>query len=574
MYCFSYQGKLVEGADQATVKVNLARLFSITEAQVAQLFEGDKEFFRDELDQSTAQDYLTLFGRAGALGHIHESTPESKVTNRGVDRPANISVKQQRISDKPTRLVDLINGRVGGKKNDHQAHITLSGQKTCTKIGGQVAYGSQVMKSLNAEEKSNTNQQNAGPEVSELPPNKLSPKSQEVKHNKKSSAALWLRIGGMAVVGTMIADEKLQSALIIDRYGLDMGYLPLVIAHIPLVIGCYLLAIEKRLLPIFRFLGLLSFAGLSLLLLVPAKGARNHKIGLGALAVTAFSFGVFIYWIGGALQTSEDIQNHSDRLLILRDGREEYPAGARQEQLQHYSSEQNELYQAMGDIITLLNSDELRPDQATELSNALMNEVARYIAWRQYQQYLHHTNGKALPEGLNSEFQKNDEIKIGGMLRSITPQSNKRLYESVQSWSNGPVDETEYAKTIALRRQLDQIFDAVRDGWLAQTEIGRSNKADSQPSGRPPAIDIAMLRLPNLNGADLVKFKHHVEYVFSSGSLSGKTLAIGFYTVKNKPRWNSKVSYSPKYKLINNEVSSFYMSGLINVFHRYTNPAF
>jgi hypothetical protein len=428
------------------------------------------------------------------------------------------------------------------------------------------------MKHLEAE--GSSNRQNFGPESSEEIIKRRKPKPNHLQNNAKSAAARWLRIGGLAVVITMIADNQLQSMLIIDRFGFDMSYWPLAIAHIPLIIGCYLLAQEKRLSPIFRLFGLLSFAGLSLLLLMPAKGARDHKIGIGAMAMTVFSCGVFIYWFGGALQNSVDTQGLRDSLTSLRDGREEFPSSLRQGQLSLYSSEQSELYQAVTDIITLANSDKLRPDQATELSNAMMNEVARYIAWRQYQEFLYRTNDKTLPEGLDSEFQKGDERKIGGLLRGVTPQSNKRLYEAVISWTVAPVDENEYAKTIHQRRQLDKIYDAVRDRWLAQTGNSRSGKSESQVSGRPPAINVALLKLPDLSGAKLVKRKNHVEYVFTAGPLTGKTLAVGFYTVKNKPRWNRKVSYSPKYKLLNSDVPTIYMSDLISVFNRYTNPTY
>lgn len=574
MYCFSYQGELVDGADKAKVIVNLARLFSITEEQVTQLFEVDREFVREGLDQSTAHDYLTVFNRAGARGHVNESIPKIDAKERATDNPASLSDEQQRSGDSPANIADSSSERVSElQRDDGAAFTSVIEQKMQPRVDSQIEYGSHVMKHLKAGDESDTSQQSGEPNTSELATDKPRPKRQQLQHNKKSATARWLRIGSIAIVGTIIADEQLQSALIIDRFGFDIGYWPLILAHIPLIIGCYLLAREKRLSPIFGVLGLLSFAGLSVLLLMRAKGAQDHKISLGAVAMTVFSCGVFIYWFGGALQTSVDTQGLYDRLAILRDAREEFPSTQTQGELELYSSEQSELYQTMTDIITLANSDELRPDQTTELSNAMMNEVARYIAWRQYQQFLHRTNNLVLPDGLDRKFQKADESKIGGRLRGITPQSNKRLYESVMSWTVAPLGDAEYAKTSGLRRQLDQIFDAVQDGWLAQTDGGR-DKADSESSDMPPVIDVAILKLPDLNGAELVKRKNHVEYVFTTGSLSGKTLAVGFYTVKNQPRWNRKVSYSPRYKLLNSDVPAIYMSNLISVFDRYAKPVF
>jgi len=72
------------------------------------------------------------------------------------------------------------------------------------------------------------------------------------------------------------------------------------LAHIPIIIGCYLLVKEKRLAAPLRLLGLFSFAGLSVLLLLPDKRSKGTKVSLKALAVTVLSCGIFIYWSGSA----------------------------------------------------------------------------------------------------------------------------------------------------------------------------------------------------------------------------------------------------------------------------------
>jgi len=539
MFSFSYQGELVDGASQARVQTNLARLFSINEEQASQLFEPDKEFFRDGLDQATAQDYLTMFERAGAVGRIATSAQETQVS--------------------PAEVGGVITQIVGA--NDTQV------------AENQAWWGTHVVKHI---EKAGVSQNTGIAETAQVDALRRRPtvKDGKLDQHKASRAAQWLRIGGLAVVGTMIADEQLQSALIVDRYGLDLGYLPLLLAHIPLIIGCHFLVKEKRLAPILSLLGVLSFAGLSILLLMPAKGDRDHKVSFGALAMTVFSCGLFLYWFGGAVQTSADTSVLYERMAALSQDREEFPSGLMQGQLDTYSAEQAELLELMQDIIDLANSDELRPDQTTKLANSMMNEVAGYIAWRQYQSFLHHTTGKALANGLDREFQKADEQKVGGMLRRVNPQSNKRLYESVQSWTVAPVNEDEYVKTNGLRKQLNNIFDASREGWLEQTEREGLDQASLQSLDKPPAIDVANLKLPRLNGAELKKSKHHVEYNFTRGRLQGKTLAIGFYTVKNESRWNRKVSYSPKYLLLNNGVPATYMSNLISVFNNYAKPQF
>ena len=319
------------------------------------------------------------------------------------------------------------------------------------------------------------------------------------------------------------------------------------------------MAKEKRLAPIFGALGLLSFAGISILMLLPSKGQRDYKLSIKTLAMTLFSCGIFIYWFGSTVDTSTDVQDFHDRLTSLSKSRQEFPSSALQANLQVYKEEQLELHQLMTEIVALANTDGMRPNQTSNLANAMMNELARYIAWRQYQTFLHHSEKKKLPEALAGEFQKEDERLFSSVLNSITPQSNKRLYESTTSWTVAPVDEAEYAKTFTIRQQLDNIHRLVGD-----MEIKLLRESDAAPT-----ISFDNLNLPHVAGATTKQKKNHLEYVFAEGELSGKTLAIGFYMTKNKARRRGKVYYSINYKVLNNEVPATYMSNILSVLSKY-----
>lgn len=563
-YRFEFSGQLAEGAKVAKVERNLAKLFSSTEQELQGLFNGSHEFVREGLDETAARSYVALFKRAGAIGKISKS---NQTEDDGTPPPEPQSSSDQSTLERTDSETD------GPDEGDDQN--TDAQRSSSSPLDQQAQFGEHVAQSLRAAATEINDESGQGPDISATAPKQTTTYTQF--NRKQSKAARWLRIGGLAIVGTMIADNQLQNALIIDRHGMDLGYWPLLLAHIPLLIGCYLLAQEKRLSPIFGALGLLSFAGLSILLLMPEKGAKQHKIGLGAAAMTVFSCAVFVYWFGGALRTSADTQSYYERLASLHEGREEFPSTMHQGQPEAYRSERSELHELMNEIIELANSDALRPDDATELANEMMNELARYIAWRQYQQFLHYTQDLKLPDALSEASQKSDAQFFGALLNGITPNSNKRLYESMLSWTVGRVNEKEYAKGGGIRKQLDHIFDATRDGWILQLEAERdaqnsaTDAASSSKSdpGKRPAVDLAKLNLPKLSGAELNKHEHHVEYVFKSGPFTGKTLAIGFYTKKNPPRWNKKVSYSPTYKVLNNAIPAKFMSNLISVFSDY-----
>ncbi len=67
---FIFRGDLVQNARKERVILNLAKLFSVKEAELDGLFDGRLEFVRDNLDSTAAKSYLKLFKRAGAMGVI------------------------------------------------------------------------------------------------------------------------------------------------------------------------------------------------------------------------------------------------------------------------------------------------------------------------------------------------------------------------------------------------------------------------------------------------------------------------------------------------------------------------
>jgi len=160
MYCFSYQGELVQGADRTKVIVNLARLFSISEKQAAQLFDADKEFFRDGLDKSTAQDYVITFSRIGARGYARKSTPKDSTNvstkslaerlaeNRKVNSSVEVSGEQQGDRKKSKGDTASKSKRATRTRSDDDETIKTT---KLPRLDPQVEYGADVMKHLKAE---------------------------------------------------------------------------------------------------------------------------------------------------------------------------------------------------------------------------------------------------------------------------------------------------------------------------------------------------------------------------------------------------------------------------------------
>lgn len=551
MYQFRFTGDVVEGAEVSKVKAKLARAFKVDEADIEGLFNGELEFVRESLDKTTARSYRAIFKRVGALGEItkqEEQTLESAEPQTrdlsNVSAPV-VSVTEPQNS-RPTRQEPSSgesNPDMGVGSNAESSSVAPSPSEN----GAVNSY--EPAKSL-------ASQRGANPRRAGNP------------KPKKSAAEPWLRYGGLAVVGTMIADTELQNAQIITRAGLDLGYLPLVLAHIPLFIGCYLLALQKRLPMVARFLGLFSFAGLSLLLLLPEKGARGHKVSLKSIAVLVFSCGLFVYWFGGAVQTSVDLQSYTQRLTDLSQGRNEYPNSELQSDEELYLAEQAQMRTMILELIELAKSGSLRPNQETDITDQMMHGLAGYIAWRKYQTHLHRVKGKRLPISLMDDFQNQDELMFRGLLRSVTAQSAPRMHEMITTWLISPIDDAQIAKTHRMKSQMNMVFDAVRNAQFTQMLPPRGTSSDGWE--RPKKLDLSKVGFPNIEGSRLEVYENHIEYIFDTPMVGNKTLAIGFHSVPGKKTWNQK-NPPPRivYTTINNDFPAKYAASLVSVFMDY-----
>ena len=65
-----FDGQLIEGADPAQVKANIAKLFKMEVAKVEALFSGRRTVVKRGLDDATARKYRIAFERAGAVATI------------------------------------------------------------------------------------------------------------------------------------------------------------------------------------------------------------------------------------------------------------------------------------------------------------------------------------------------------------------------------------------------------------------------------------------------------------------------------------------------------------------------
>jgi hypothetical protein len=70
-----FRGRLVEGADPAAVRANLARLFNADAERIEKMFSGQSVIIKKGLDEAGAKKYQAALAKAGALVELARTAP-------------------------------------------------------------------------------------------------------------------------------------------------------------------------------------------------------------------------------------------------------------------------------------------------------------------------------------------------------------------------------------------------------------------------------------------------------------------------------------------------------------------
>lgn len=103
-----FKGEIVGGADEATVKANVAKLFKANDKVLARLFSGEPVAIKKDVDKAGAMKYRALMKKAGAICYAQDpgaplesaGAAQAKQTQTVVAQP-NQSPSQTTKSDSP-----------------------------------------------------------------------------------------------------------------------------------------------------------------------------------------------------------------------------------------------------------------------------------------------------------------------------------------------------------------------------------------------------------------------------------------------------------------------------------------
>lgn len=95
-----FAGEISPGADPATVRANIARLFKASDAMVEKLFSGQRIAVKKAVDQATAMKYRAVMKQAGAIAHIEPADEQG----RTLAAPAPVTPKAETMAERIARL--------------------------------------------------------------------------------------------------------------------------------------------------------------------------------------------------------------------------------------------------------------------------------------------------------------------------------------------------------------------------------------------------------------------------------------------------------------------------------------
>lgn len=94
-----FAGQLVKGADPATVKLNLGKIFKMDAARVEKLFSGQAVVLKKDADQATAMKFRAVLKQAGAECELR---PVAEPAQAAVPSPPGFSAEPEAAASAAT----------------------------------------------------------------------------------------------------------------------------------------------------------------------------------------------------------------------------------------------------------------------------------------------------------------------------------------------------------------------------------------------------------------------------------------------------------------------------------------
>lgn len=528
---FSFFGEIQPGHDREHVQTQLARLFDVVPQQLDGLMRGEQEFTRTGIDADTADQYLQAFSHLGAIGRVEADN---------IKTPENIAP-----TPKPAARTN--------SGNDDPHHRCPK----CTSLeiaGGECGNcGIIIAKYLNL-------QAQLQPAVGDGEPHQ-SFSSNADQPEFRRSAVKWLTVAttGLLVIST--ADQYL------GRLGFDFGLMPYIVANLCLAYGCYLFALSKGYPSWIGMLGLFSFAGLSVLLLLPVRGERATT-SIRQLAFSLACITYSVYWANNYWEEQASTTAIVASSGFLSEGRSLFPSAVLDSDDAIYQRERDELLQWVDVSLTTIAKRGFSDKTAVAVADTLAEVLADYQVWQHYQIYQHNLRGAALPAALSKTALSKEADMLVSTLESYI-DFRGRLTPVSRTIMSGFFGADPYSESINdVWSELIHYSQKVNSLVMHNSRILIQQNPDSAP---PLQLDLRQLKLPTSERINADIGQTTIILRLKPAKTGGRYVTLGFFAVDRKSVWNGP-RYVIDYRVIDTNIPNKRLKPPLNAFSDWEAP--
>ncbi len=502
------------------VKERLRNSFQLDDEEIKDFFNGVVRFERYGVDAFTAEHYRKLFHAIGLVAEIAES----------------LSVKD------------------GAKEANHAAEASsipslcpkcftkkeIEGQDQCHHCG--IYFKKYEARQL-------TNSEEVDKPVSELDEDDI----REMKF-----AAKFFGLSAIVFAVAFVVDDYLSDVLLIGRaVGIDIGYLPYIVATGLLSIGSVILMRLRGYHGAMGLLALTGAPGLGLLLLLPNKRSDTER----RLLDTNNLLGVVLI-IAGLLWFSDKAggQNEMIEVLALAEpvhaGRNEYPASEIDDLPSILESEFNEVVDLLNRGFAVMNKGALRPDDMEVLGEMMFYEASRFLVWLQYQRYLNIREFDEVPEVIDKEAFNHFALMLKNQIKDGVISVNRgRLTEVYLRWFAFSVNEDLAARRSLLSSPLIELWQKISKlRNLSGVHDGERNRAIEEAIAQLDENEVPGARLQSSEDRITLHFLPGTPF-YNEPPLTLAYSARPYYRYKKKEYYHELIQINPEFpnkNLINN----------------------
>lgn len=412
-YRFEFNGEMSPEAKPTAVKLGLAKLFSVDPKEIDPLLSGKAVFIREPIPEFTARKYQEEFRKLGAIGYLSESQAGVPLKINEIDRA---QFKQ-------------------GEKVSSGTELSPMDTNYCPKCQSKNIDQGQCMScGIYVEKYRARMRPDSAGEQREDETDLVEDTSEE-----RRSGVRWISLSVTALYALIFLDTQISNFFIgFNPFG-GLGVFPYLLVHIALIYGCIQYATAKGYNPLLGLMGVFSLAGLSLLLVAKDRDVRFNANSFKQWIFALFCIGYSVYWSVGQVVEYQRVSAILASVQELSFGREVYPSESGQQNDLYYTREHKELLAYLNETLELLKQKQFGVKKQAQIAEMVMQSIAQYELWKDYQTYLLCNDGLVLPESLNRKKRRKDGEELMRLLRSYfdfngEPSAGKTI---VKGWFIG-----------------------------------------------------------------------------------------------------------------------------------------